>query len=157
MQWILLGVVAVALLFLSGRHPKAALGILAALVLAGAAVVFTTRDDARLARQSLPPGDIKIENAVMARAYGDSYQFNARLANASETTALKETVISITMLDCPPDDAGGDCAVIGQAHERLNVRIPPGQARDVSRNIFFRGATPHGTLRWRYRITETRN
>ncbi len=156
MQWILLGVMVVALLFMSTRYPKTAFSILGALGVAAAVIVFSTREDALTGRLKLPTADIAIENPVIVPAYGDSYQFNARVVNANESFLLKEVVISITMLDCP-DGADDDCAVIGQANERINTKIPAGQARDISRNLFFSGARPTGTVRWEYKITETRS
>jgi len=158
MQWLLLGVVVVALLFMSSRFPRTAFSILGALALAAAVYVFGTHDDAQLGRYKLPVGDITIENPVITSAYGGGYQFNARLINANRDILLKEAVVSITMLDCPTpaaDDA--DCAVIGQADERVNIQIPAGQARDVSRTVSFSGANPAGALQWRFKITETRS
>ena len=156
MQWLLLGIVVIALLYISTRYPKTAFGILGVLGITTAVIIFSTRDDALRGRQKLPVADIKIENPVIAPAYGDSYQFNARLVNANPSVLLKEFVISITMLDCPGDSDDG-CAVIGQADERINAKIPPGQARDISRNLFFSGADPAGIVRWQYKITETRS
>lgn len=156
MQWLLLGVVVVALLYMSTHYPKTAFSILGALGIAAAVIVFSTQEDALRARQKLPVADIKIENAVIAPAYGGSYQFNARLVNANPSILLKEFVISITMLDCP-GDADDGCAVLGQTDARINAKIPPGQARDISRNLFFSSADPAGTVRWQYKITETRS
>jgi len=156
MQWILLGVVVIALLYMSTHYPKVAFSILGALVIAAVVIVISTREDAGRARQKIPVDAIIIENAVIAPAYGGSYQFNARLVNTSEFILLKESVVSITMLDCT-DDGDENCAVIGQARERINTKIPAGQARDISRNVFFSGATPVGTVRWNYVITETRS
>ncbi len=171
MQWILLAVVAIALLALSTRYPKTAFGILGALTLAAVVIVFTTHDEAALGRQKLPVADVDISNAVMTPAYGGSHQLYARLANKNPSRTLREVTISITMLDCPGDVAGqvddqlshmasspsaASCVVIGQAAERFNVQIPPRQSRDISRNLFFRAAAT-GTLRWQYRITATRS
>lgn len=157
MQWILLGVVVVALLFMSSRYPKAAFSILGALALAAAVIVFSTHDDAQRGRHKLPVDDIGIENAVITPAYGGGYQFNARLVNANRDIQLKEAVVSITMLDCPAAAGDDGCAVIGQADERINIQIPAGQARDISRTVSFSGARPAGELQWRFKITETRS
>ena len=160
MQWLLLGVVVIALLYMSTHYPKTAFSVLGVLGIAAAVIVFSTREDALRGRQKLPVADIKIENAVIAPAYGGSYQLNARLVNAHPSILLKEFVISITMLDCPASDDSGDddgCAVIGQTDERVNAKIPPGQARDISRNLFFSSADPAGMIRWQYKITETRS
>jgi len=162
MQWFLLGVVVVALLFMSSRYPRTAFSILGALALAAAVIVFSTHDDAQRGRHKLPVGDIGIENAVITPAYGGGYQLNARLLNTNPEIQLKEAVVSITMLDCPAQvgdggDDGDGCAVIGQADERINIQIPAGQARDISRTVSFSGANPAGQLRWRFQITETRS
>jgi len=58
MQWLLLGVVVVALLFMSSRFPRTAFSILGALALAAAVYVFGTHDDAQLGRYKLPVSDI---------------------------------------------------------------------------------------------------
>ncbi|MGR3914827.1 MAG: hypothetical protein OD918_10015 [Gammaproteobacteria bacterium] len=164
MQWLLLGVIAAALLFMSSRYPKAAFAVLGALGLAAAVIVFIGQDAALLSRQQLPAADIRIENAVITPAYGDSYQFNARLTNTHASILLKESALSVTMLDCAPgpDDFAGDladesCTVIGQAEVRINLKIPAGQSRDISKNVFFNNARPGGAVRWKYQIIETRN
>lgn len=160
MQWLLLGVMVIALLLMSSRYPKTAFGILAALGLAAAIIVFSTREDAMWARHKLPVADLKIENAIMVAAYGGSYQFNARLVNANRSITLREFVVSVTMLDCAnQDEVSGEvsCVTIGQIAVRINAQIPPEQARDISRNLFFNDAAPAGTIRWQYQITETRS
>ena len=156
MQWLLLGVVVIALLWMSTHYPKTAFSMLGALGLAAAVIVFSTREDALWERLKLPVEDIKIENVVMTPAYGGSYQFNARLTNTHPSILLKELVVSITMLDCR-GETDDTCAVLGQVDERINAKIPPGQARDISRNLFFSSADPNGTIRWQYKITETRS
>lgn len=156
MQWFLLGVVVAALLYMSTRYPRTAFSILGALAVGAAVIVFSTREDAVLGRHQLPVGDISIENAVITPGYGGSYQFNARLVNGNRDLLLKEAVVSITMLDCPHQSAD-DCAVIGQADERINIKIPAGQARDIARTVSFSGANPAGALRWQFKITETRS
>ena len=156
MQWLLLGVVVVALLFMSSRYPKAAFSALGVLVVAAAVIVFSTKESAFLSRQKLPIDDVVIENAVIVPAYAGGYRFSARLVNRNDSLLLKESVISITMLDCR-DDSDTDCSVIGQTDNRINIKIPAGQARDVSKTISFSAARPAGIVRWQYVVTETRN
>ena len=156
MQWFLLGGVVIALLYMSSRYPKTAFSILGALGVAAAVIIFSTKEDAVLQRHKLPVDDITIENAVIVPAYGGGYRFNARLVNANPSILLKEAVLSITMLDCR-DESADDCVVIGQVDERINTKIPAGQARDVSRTVSFSGADPAGALRWKFKITETRS
>ncbi len=163
MQWILLAVIVVALLYLSRFYPKVAFALLGVLVMGTAVIVFTTTDVAQRHRSRLPVADLKIENPIITSAYGDGFRLNARLLNTHESVTLKSTIISITMLDCA-EDAGefsDDCQVIGQEDQRVIVNIPPGQVRDIARTLSFNSAfglaKPLGTLRWRIEITETRS
>ncbi len=159
MQWVLLVVMVVALLYLSRFYPKVAFSVLGTLVLAAAVIVFTTTDVAQMRRARLPVDNIKVENSVVVPAYGNSFRFNARLVNTHESVTLKEATISITMLDCV-SEAGvsdDDCQVIGQRDEDIIIKIPPRQVRDVSRTLSFNSAKPRGNLCWRIKITQTRS
>lgn len=156
MQWVLLAVVIAALLYLSRYHPKAAFGVLGTLVFAGVVIVFNTTEVGQANRSKLPTKDILIENPVISSSYGGGYRLNARLANTNSNIELKESIISVTMLDCA-DDLTESCQIIGQNEERINVKIPPGQARDISRTMSFDAANATGSLRWEFKITETRS
>ena len=160
MQWVLLAVIIAALIYLSRYFPKIAFAILGVLVIGAAAIVLTTTDLATITRSRLPVDDIVIENPVMAESYGGSYRFSARINNTNDSIELRESVVSITMLDCPAgsdDVSEDDCKVIGQEEERVNLRVPPAQTRDISKTISFGGAQPLGSVRWKFRITETRS
>ena len=63
---------------------------------------------------------------------------------------------ALPMLDCASDEPES-CRVIGQEDERINVGIPPGQARDVSRTISFDNAAATGALKWEFKVTSTRS
>lgn len=156
MQWVLLAVIAAALLYLSRYYPKIAFSVLGVLVVASIVIVFSTTDQARMKRSSLPAEDIVIENPVITGSYAGGFRFNARMVNQNPSLELKESVVSITMLDCV-DEQESSCQVIGQREQRILVRIPPGQARDISRTLSFGNAKPAHSLRWKYQITETRN
>ncbi len=159
MQWALLAVIVAALLFMSRFYPKVAFSVLGVLVIGATVIIFSTTDIADVNRSKLPVADIQIENPVMTPAYGGGFRFNARLVNTHQSTTLKESTASITMLDCPEGsgDIDDNCQVIGQQDERIIMRIPPGQARDVSRTLSFDSAKPKGTVRWQITITETRS
>ena len=156
MQWVFLAVIVAALLYLSRYYPRIAFSVLGVLIIASVAIVFSTSDLAIVNRSKLPVEDITIENAVITGSYAGGYRFSARLVNTNEHIELKETAISITMLDCE-DESKTSCQVIGQREQRILVRIPPGQARDVSRTLSFGSARPANTLAWQYKVTDTRN
>lgn len=160
MQWILLGVVGVALAALATRYPKIAFGLLGALLLGAALIVSLTAEQGAWRRQQLPVQDIQIQTPMMRPGYGDSYQFSARLLNTHGRLALREAVLRISMLDCPAgadQHADRECTLLGQAEPRVHVKIPPQQARDVSANVVFGAAKPSGALRWKYQLLETRS
>jgi hypothetical protein len=159
MQWALLAIIVVALLYMSRFYPRVAFGVLGVLVIGTAIIVFSTTDVADINRSKLPISDVEIENPVMTSAYGGGFRFNARLLNTHQSTTLKESTVSITMLDCPQDSGADDdnCQVIGQQDQRIIVKIPPGQARDVSRTLKFDSAKPRGNIRWKIIVTETRS
>jgi hypothetical protein len=156
MQFVLLAVIVAALLYMSRYFPKVAFSVLGVLILGAIAIVFTTTDFAQNSRSRIPIEDISIENPVMTDAYGGGFRFSARLNNNNQTVELKESIISITMLDCPDETEQG-CTVIGQSEQRVNIIVPPTQARDVSRTLSFNSAKPAGIIRWQFRVTQTRS
>ncbi len=156
MQWVLLGIIAVALIVMSSRYPKVAFSLLGLLIAITAALFYSTTDSALLNRSKIALSDIRIQNPVMTPAYADSYRFNARLVNNSESVPLKEVTISITMYDCA-DDTQQSCQTIGQAEERININVPPTQARDVARTVSFHSASPEAFVRWDFQVTKTRS
>ncbi len=156
MQWLLLAVIAVSLIYLSRYFPKVAFSILGALVVGAAIIVLTTTDLGDVTRGQLPVEDIIIENPVMIASYHGSYRFSARITNKNEETGLRESVVSITMLDCDDRETSG-CRIIGQEEKRFAMPIPPLQSRDVSHTISFNSAKPTGDVRWEFRITRTRS
>jgi len=144
----------VALLFLARYSPKIAYSILGVLVIGAIAIVLTTSDLGQRNRSKLYAEDIEIENQVMTLTYAGSYRFNARLINNNQDIAAKELAISITMLDCETHD---NCNVIGQREELVILRIPSGQARDLSRTVSFDSAEANKELRWEYKVTQVKN
>ncbi len=156
MQWILLLIIVASLFYLSRYFPKTAFSILGVLVIGAAVMVLSTTEMAQFNRGKIANDDILIENPVVAPTYAEGYRFNARLFNANQTYSLRELVVSITMLDCAGDNPES-CRVIGQEDERINVRIPPRQARDVARTLSFDNAAAAGRLQWKFRVTSTRS
>ncbi len=156
MQWVLLAVMVAAILFMSRFYPRVAFSLLGALVIGAAVIVFSTTDIARLNQSKLPVEDIRIENPVIIPSYGGGHRLSARLVNTNQSVMLKESVVSITMLDCA-GESDDECQVIGQNDQRVNVKIPPGQARDISQTLSFGLSNPVGTLRWQIIITATRS
>lgn len=156
MQWFLLALIVVALLFMSTRYPRAAFAVLGGLLVAGAVVYLLSEQWQEKAGAKIRPEEIRLEDTSMVPAYADSFTFSARLINTSPDAGLGEVLIGITMLDCP-DAQSDQCLPLGGTEERVVVKIPPGQARDVTRNVYFQAARPKGVVKWRYQVLQTRS
>ena len=156
MHWILLGVIALALIIMSARFPRIAFSTLAVLIGVVVFLIMMSSDTGFDGRQKLPPEDVRIENPVMIPAYADSYRFGARIVNSNSEVILKAVTISVTMSDCS-DESETYCQVIGQSDERINITIPPGQARDLERVITFDAASPEAWVKWKFQVTQTRS
>ena len=156
MQWILLLVIVASLFYLSRYFPKTAFSVLGVLVVAAGVMILSTTEMAQLNRGKISNEDILIENPVLMPTYAGGYRFNARLLNSNSSHSLRELAISITMLDCVSEEAES-CRVIGQEDERINIQIPPEQARDISRTLSFDNASAAGILKWEFKVTSTRS
>ncbi len=177
MQWILLLVIVASLFYLSRYFPKTAFSVLGVLVVAAGVMILSTTEMAQLNRGKISNEDILIENPVLMPTYAGGYRFNARLLNSNSSHSLRELAISITMLDCVSEEAEScraitgqvelracqerivyeSCRVIGQEDERINIQIPPEQARDISRTLSFDNAAAAGILKWKFKVTSTRS
>ncbi len=153
MQWALLAIIVIALFLLSGRHPKWAFGLFGALVVTISALLFFSQEDAETSRGQIDPEDVTVENIVSLPAYGGSYRLAGRIQNHHSHAALKEVVLSIIMQDC---EASG-CLTVGQTDEQVNLRVPPGQARDFSITVYLGEADISGTIGWNITVTTTRS
>jgi len=156
MQWILLLVIVASLFYLSRYFPKTAFSVLGVLIVAAGVMILSTTEIAQLNRGKISNDDIRIENPVLMPTYAGGYRFNARLLNSNSSHSLRELAISITMLDCVSEEAES-CHVIGQEDERINIQIPPEQARDISRTLSFDNAAAAGILKWEFKVTSTRS
>ncbi|MYB34791.1 MAG: hypothetical protein F4X92_06650 [Gammaproteobacteria bacterium] len=156
MQWILLVVIIAGLLYLSRFYPKTGFSLLGLLVVCAIFIIITTSERGENVRAKLPIEDIIIENPVMTPGYRDGYTLSARLINQNDSATLRDSAISITMFDCLASDRSS-CTVIGQEEERINLVIPPGQSRDLSRYVSFETVSPKGTVEWEFKVTQTRS
>ncbi len=155
MQWILLVIIVAGLLYLSRFYPKTGFSILGVLAVCAIFIIITTSERGENARAKLPAEDIIIENPVMTPGYRNGYTLSARLVNQNESSTLRDSAISITMFDCLTSDRSS-CSVVGQEEARINLVIPPGQSRDLSRYVSFEGVSPKGTVEWEFKVTQTR-
>ena len=83
---------------------------------------------------------------------------SGRVANAAETSRLREMTITVRLFDCELEDTAlEDCATIGESAAIARVDVPPGQLRGFSAHYIFPDLPPlAGVLRWDHRITALR-
>ncbi len=153
MQWALLAVIVVALFLLAGRYPKLAFGLFGAIVVAISSLLFFSREEAEIRRGKIDPEDVMVQHVSSVPAYGGGYRITGRIGNHHSHVELKEVVLSIVVEDC--DDTG--CQPVGQQEERINLRVPAGQVRDFSMNVYLGEVAISGTIGWQLTVTGTRS
>jgi len=154
MQWALLAVILIGLFMISGRFPKLAFTIFGVLVTGLVITLMMTSKQADVLRNEMSENNITFENMTVVPAYGGSYRITGRLSNSHENAEMREVTLGVSMLDCQAEST--NCQIVGQASERVGVRIPPGQARDFSVNIYFGEPRIGGEREWRFNLTNPR-
>ena len=156
MHWVLLAVIAAALVFAAYRQPKFAFGLLAAL-LAGLVGVVVLTGPGRLASSVFEAGQVQVDNLRVFPGYGDSHRFQARLINNHPAHTLRQVDLRLSMRDCTTL-VQDDCPIIGQVTERIITEVPPGQARDIADTVFFgRFNQPPISPRWQAEVVSARD
>ncbi len=158
MHWVLLAVIAAALLLASARYPKFAFATLGALIVLVVALYFFSEKRQSVAERRITADEVALSHVAMKKAYADSYAFSGRLENRSSEHTLSDVQVRIVMTDCPPQAAEDPtaCTVIGDRTVWISREIPPGQARDFEESVFFSGARPKHEARWSHTVVATR-
>lgn len=83
------------------------------------------------------------------------YKLSGRIKNNSQEFTLKQVNLLITMRDCIGTPDSQDCVTIGESHENMDLNIPPGQARDFEKSLYFPGGNLKllGKLEWNYSVS----
>jgi len=158
MHWILLGVIALALVVTAVRYPRLAFAILVALI-AGAVLMLQMIPGERereSARMSV--SDVQLLMVHIAPAYAGSFDLSGRLENRSDDAELSEATLEVELRDCHDDldRAAGNCPVLGVATPQIALIVPPGQARDFSVSITFPRVQVRGEADWQYTVRAVR-
>ena len=158
MHWILLGVIALALVVTAVRYPRLAFAILVALI-AGAVLMLQMIPGERereSARMSV--SDVQLLMVHIAPAYAGGFDLSGRLENRSDDAELSEATLEVELRDCHDDldGAAGNCPVLGVATPQIVLIVPPGQARDFSVSITFPRVQVRGEADWQYTVRAVR-
>ena len=158
MHWILLGVIALALVVTAVRSPRLAFAIL--VVLIGGAVLMLQLIPGERERESarMSVSDVQLLMAHVIPAYAGGFDLRGRLENRSDDAELSEATIEVQLRDCHNDSdrAAGNCPVLGVATPQIALIVPPRQARDFSVSITFPRVQVRGEADWQYIVRGVR-
>ena len=155
MHWIILGILALALVAISVRYPRLAFAIL--IVLLGGAVLLLQIIPGERERESVQISVSEVELLMMdiAPSYANSFDLSGRLGNHSNDAELSETTLEVELRDCSSDSerVANNCPVLGIAHPRITLVVPPGQVRDFSISVNFPRVQVRGEADWETTIS----
>ena len=131
MHWLILGVIAIALLLMAAQYPKVAFGLLGALIIGF--VILYRFSDGELTRGKfrIEPEAIELDHIRMSPGYAGSYRFSGRITNQAPEASLSEFDVQTVLEDC----VGGpdSCVVIGETVSRITLHVPRRHSREDPR------------------------
>lgn len=153
MQWVALGIICVALIFVSYYSPKVGFSLLGGLAVIITALYFLNLEESESKKFPVPRESVELGEINAEKSYGDSWDYTGRISNSSNQT-ITDVQIRIRLHDCPADasEISDDCDVIGDQVDFVPLTIPARQARDFRDNISFRNAQPKGQPLWRFEL-----
>ena len=106
--------------------------------------------------QRIAPNELTLSDITLAED-PRFIRLTGRVTNGSPQYHLREFDLTVTVRDCPAEDAAdADCAVIAQDTGIARVDVPAGQTRAFDAVIQFRAQTPStGVARIEHDITRT--
>ena len=156
MHWIILGIVALALVAISVRYPRLAFTILIALLGGAVLLLQIIPGERERASARISVSDVELLMVNIAPSYANSFELNGRLGNHSSDAELSETTLEVRLRDCSSDleRTADNCLVLGVAHPR--VTLPPGQARDFRIRVSFPRVQVRGEADWDTTVSTVR-
>jgi hypothetical protein len=134
-------------------------GLIAGAVAAAGLAVYFSRQQPEAARSGslIAPEELTVDGLTLEQTLRGA-SLTGRVTNGSVDYRLRDLTLTLRLRDCPaPDTPPADCPVIGESRAIARPDAPPGQIRALSAHFTFTELPPVlGTLRWDWRITETR-
>ena len=152
MAW-LIGIAVVILVVAAAGFRKVALGLLAIVLVAGGGLYLHNRQEDHRSLTRIPASELVLENVTL-KPYVGSYEIAGRIKNNSAKFTVRRLDFVVTVRDCIPAAAAGQCTTIGESNEILELNIPPGEARNFEESVRFSGSNPKikGRMEWSYSI-----
>jgi hypothetical protein len=106
-----------------------------------------------VARTRIRPAEVELVDLALRPNYsGSSYTLVGRVRNRSAAYTLTEFRLKLVIRDCR---TASDCEIVGETEESVYANVPPNQARDLDKYIYFSGLRqPRGKYQWAYHIIE---
>ena len=152
MAWIFAAVVFLTAVYLLVKFPgarKAALLIVAALVVLGVGYVYRQQQKDAASKTAITAADLDLADLALLHEYG-SWKVTGTVRNRSQHVLSSVTAVA-TLEECK----AGKCEIIDQADLSISDTVPPGQARHFEDYVSFR-APPPADYRWSYTVKEIR-
>jgi hypothetical protein len=155
MHWVLLGVLALVLIFSASRFPKLAFSLLAVLVAVAAAMYYMSDPESDGLPQSLDPSLVEVGNVTMAPYYADAFRAIGDITNHSDRHDLTDLIIRFSVEDCVQrEGAEEECTLVSHVDERVRVHVPPGATRSFEQPVSPRRTAVEGKRRWKFKVIE---
>ena len=151
MHWIVLGIIALALIITASSYPRLAFGLLAAFLGIGILLVQVIPGERESAQNMIDASHVEISQVNVVDAYAGSFDLSARVFNRALASSLSELTLRISLDDCSdPGENGQDqpCQSLGSSTVQVAVNIPANEARDFQVNLSFPSAVVRGSARW---------
>ena len=157
MHWIVLGIVALALVIAAGRYPRFAFTTLALLVMTAVLLAKLIPGEREHAAAVITPAEIVISSLDGSPAYAGSFNVSGRVQNQSKVASLIELTIKISLDDCETTttSVSGDdrnCQSLGAQTRRVSLDVPVEEARDFWVNVSFPNALLRGEPAWQVEV-----
>ena len=151
MHWIVLGIIALALIITASSYPRLAFGLLAAFLGIGILLLQVIPGERESAQNMIDPSHVEISQVNVVDAYAGSFDLSARVFNRALASSISELKVRISLDDCSdPGENGQDqhCQSLGSSTVQVAVNIPANEARDFQVNLSFPSAVVRGSARW---------
>ncbi|MBC6961814.1 MAG: hypothetical protein DWB48_03500 [Nitrosomonas sp.] len=153
MVWVI-GLIVLILLIVSAWFRKVAVSVIIVTGVVGSLIYVLNEREEERALSRIPLAELDFENVALKPSYS-GYKLSGRIKNNSQEFTLKQVNLLITMRDCIGTPDSQDCVTIGESHENMDLNIPPGQARDFEKSLYFPGGNLKllGKLEWNYSVS----
>ena len=154
MVW-LAGIIVILLLIFSGAFRKVALGTSAVIAVGIGIFILVSKEYERESRARISVKDLDFQDIRLEGGYGP-YRITGRIKNNSRQHTLTELGMNFAFEDCEKDNPPLNCVTIGETTQNFYLRIPAGQARDLSGYVFSGSTRAKGKMTWHYSISYTK-